>query len=225
MNAKDLIQLNNEKRKQLNQHNEEYYSKMLIYIRSHLTLSEQQSEELLMELLDHLLEAQNKGKTAEEVFGEDPKEYCDELIRQLPKEKRMSAAFFIGYLIFQLAGWAALVKGGIETIVEFFTDLDHAFYLGTAVIIFLIEAIILLFVVAAIMFWQKRSAFETSNKVKDFFIASLVGSIVTLSFILVQRWVPEFGYRIEAGGVVFFILGLMILAVSKWVNKRFRITT
>ncbi|WP_233414652.1 hypothetical protein [Thermaerobacillus caldiproteolyticus] len=128
-------------------------------------------------------------------------------------------------MIFQLAGWAALVKGGIETIVEFFTDLDHAFYLGTAVIIFLIEAIILLFVVAAIMFWQKRSAFETSNKVKDFFIASLVGSIVTLSFILVQRWVPEFGYRIEAGGVVFFILGLIILAVSKWVNKRFRITT
>jgi DNA-binding ferritin-like protein (Dps family) len=225
MNTKDLIQLNNGKRKQLNEHNEEYYDKMLVYIRSHLTISEQQSEELLMELLDHLLEAQSNGKTAEEVFGDDPKAYCDELIRQLPKEKRMSAAFFIGYLIFQLAGWTAVVKGGIETIAEFFTDLDHTFYLGSAVIIFLIETIILLFVVAAIMFGIKRSVFETRNKVKDSFIAGSVGSIVILSFILVRRWVPEFGYRIEAGGVVFFILGLIILAVSKWVDKRFRITT
>ncbi|WMT20250.1 hypothetical protein [Parageobacillus toebii] len=62
MNAKDLAVLNNEKRKQLNEHNRNYYEDMLVYIRSHLLLSEQQSEELLMELLDHLLEAQKHGK-------------------------------------------------------------------------------------------------------------------------------------------------------------------
>jgi DNA-binding ferritin-like protein (Dps family) len=225
MNAKDLIQLNNKKRKQLNEHNEAYYDKMLVYIRSHLTISEQQSEELLMELLDHLLEAQSNGKTAEEVFGDDPKAYCDELIRQLPKEKRMSAAFFIGYLIFQLAGWMALVKGGIETIAEFFTDLDNTLYLGSAVTIFLIEAVIILLVVAVFICMIKRSVFAASNKVKDFFIAGLAGVIVFACFIFIPKWIPEFGYRIEAGGVVFLILGLIILAVSKWMNKKFRITT
>ena len=38
-------------------------------------------EELLLEILDHLLEAQEDGKTAHDIFGEDLKAYCDELIK------------------------------------------------------------------------------------------------------------------------------------------------
>ena len=52
MKAKQLIEENNRKRNLLNPENNHYYSDMLIYIRLNLSLSEQQSEEVLLEMLD-----------------------------------------------------------------------------------------------------------------------------------------------------------------------------
>ena len=62
MDAKLLIEENNKKRKLLTKENEAYYDDLLVYIRLQLTLSEQQSEEVLMEMLDHLIEGQMKEK-------------------------------------------------------------------------------------------------------------------------------------------------------------------
>lgn len=86
--AKQLIEINNRKRSELTPENEKYYSDFLIYIRLQLFLSEQQSEEVLMEILDHLIEGQNDGKTAKLIFGNNPKEFADEIIRQIPNENK-----------------------------------------------------------------------------------------------------------------------------------------
>ena len=61
MKAKDLIELNNEKRKLLTTENETAYSDMLIYIRL-AKVPEYHAEELLIEILDHLIEAQQEEK-------------------------------------------------------------------------------------------------------------------------------------------------------------------
>ncbi|OAT72523.1 DUF1129 family protein [Parageobacillus thermoglucosidasius] len=229
MNAKDLIALNNEKRKQLNEHNRNYYENMLVYIRSHLMLSEQQSEELLMELLDHLLEAQKHGKSAEDVFGKDAKAYCDELICQLPKEKKRNIYAFIGYLMIRLFALIALATGAVELVAELFTDVDDTVYLGKAFVLFVIDLAIILLVVALVMLSVRKSVFRDvssifGNKVKDFLIVSFVFCIVIGMFVLVERLVPEFGYRIEAGGMVRILFGLLVLAVTWMLNKKFRIT-
>jgi len=78
--AKPLIEENNRKRELLNPQNEKYYRDMLLYIRLQLTLSEQQSEEVLIEMLDHLQDGQQDGKSAQEIFGEDPKGFAEEII-------------------------------------------------------------------------------------------------------------------------------------------------
>lgn len=80
----ELIEENNRLREQLYPDNEAYYSNMLVYIRTSL-VDERQGEELLLELLLHLLEAQRSGKDAREIFGGDPERYCKELVEQLPK--------------------------------------------------------------------------------------------------------------------------------------------
>jgi uncharacterized membrane-anchored protein len=229
MNAKDLIALNNEKRKQLNEHNRNYYGNMLVYIRSHLLLSEQQSEELLMELLDHLLEAQKHGKSAEDVFGKDPKAYCDELIRQLPKEKKRNIYAFIGYLMIRLFALIALVTGAVELIAELFTDVDDTVYLGKAFVLFVIDSAVILLVVALVMRSVRKSVFRDvsstfHSKVKTFLIVWFASCLVISMFVLEERIVPEFGYRIEAGGMVRILVGLFVLAVTWLLNKKFRIT-
>jgi uncharacterized membrane-anchored protein len=229
MNAKDLIAFNNEKRKQLNEHNRNYYEDMLVYIRSHLLLSEQQSEELLMELLDHLLEAQKHGKSAEDVFGKDPKAYCDELIRQLPKEKRRNIYAFIGYLMIQLFALITLATGAVELVAELFTDVDDTVYLGKEFVLFVIDFAVILLVVALVMLSVRKSVFcdvlsTFGSKVKEFLVVLFAFCLVIGMFVLVERLIPEFGYRIEAGGMVRILFGLFVLAMTWLLNKKFRIT-
>lgn len=228
MNAKDLVKLNNEKRKQLNEHNRNYYEDMLVYIRCHLLLSEQQSEELLIELLDHLLEAQKHGKSAEDVFGKDPKTYCDELIRQLPKEKKRNIYAFVGYLMIQLFALTTLATGAVELVAELFTDVDDTVYLGKAFVLFVINFAIILLGVAIIVLWIRKSTFRDdsntfNSKVKTFLVW-FIFFIVFGMFVLLERLIPEFGCRIEAGGMVRLLFGLLVLAVTWLLNKKFRIT-
>ena len=99
MNAKDIIELNNELREQLNKENLAAYEDMLTYIRLSSNKSEQQTEEVLLELLEHLLEAQKSGKTAKDIFGEDIKQYCDELINEIPGEKSQKHEILVLYRI------------------------------------------------------------------------------------------------------------------------------
>ena len=99
MDAKLLIEENNKKRKLLTKENEAYYDDLLVYIRLQFTLSEQQSEEVLMEMLDHLIEGQKEGKTAKDIFGDDPLTFTDEIIEQLPKEKMRNMVPFVGGII------------------------------------------------------------------------------------------------------------------------------
>ncbi len=90
--TEELIELNNEKREALSERNQQVYEDFLLYFRTDLRIAEQQAEELLMDILDHLLEAEKEGKTAYDLFGENPKAYAEELIAHLPREKKEAPA-------------------------------------------------------------------------------------------------------------------------------------
>jgi DNA-binding ferritin-like protein (Dps family) len=108
--AKEMIELNNVRREELNKENKKYYEDMLLYIRTS-DVAEQEGEELLLEILEHLLEAQENGQTAEEVFGDRPKEYCDELLRDLPKEPAGQKLWMYFYITVSGMFWYFLVDG------------------------------------------------------------------------------------------------------------------
>ncbi|WP_187444869.1 DUF1129 family protein [Rossellomorea vietnamensis] len=110
MTAKELIEINNERREKLNKENKKYYEDMLLYIRMS-DVAEQDGEELLLEILEHLLEAQENGQSAEEVFGDQPKKYCDELLRDLPKEPTKNKLLMYFYITASGMAWFFLVDG------------------------------------------------------------------------------------------------------------------
>ncbi|MES5856305.1 DUF1129 family protein [Bacillus cereus group sp. RP29] len=98
MTEKEMVQLNNEKRKLLTAENEAAYGDMLIYLRL-TSVPQKQMEELLLEILDHLLEAQEDGKTAHDIFGEDLKAYCDELIKSSEHQNSFQQAAVIRFAV------------------------------------------------------------------------------------------------------------------------------
>ncbi|MDM5156408.1 DUF1048 domain-containing protein [Bacillus sp. DX1.1] len=98
MNAKDMVELNNKKRKLLTSENENIYGDMLIYLRF-TSIPQEQMEELLLEILDHLLEAQKDGKNPYDIFGEDLKAYCDELIKSSEHQTTFEKGAVIGFAV------------------------------------------------------------------------------------------------------------------------------
>lgn len=89
MKKQQMIRENNRMQEQMTPSNLKYYEDMVIYIRTS-PVNEIRGEELLLEMGQHLLDAQHKGKSAEEVFGNDPVAYCAELVENLPKQKGLS---------------------------------------------------------------------------------------------------------------------------------------
>ncbi|WP_144612656.1 DUF1129 family protein [Bacillus cereus] len=115
MTEKEMVKLNNEKRKLLTPENEAAYGDMLVYLRIS-NVPEQQMEELLLEILDHLIEAQAENKRAYDIFGDDLQSYCDELISALPTQTKLEKTSLIGFAISLLLA----IQFGIDAIVSFF---------------------------------------------------------------------------------------------------------
>ncbi|MBE5104205.1 DUF1129 family protein [Bacillus thuringiensis] len=115
MKAKDMVELNNKKRELLTSENEAAYGDMLVYLRIS-NVPEQQMEELLLEILDHLIEAQAENKSAYDIFGSDLQSYCDELISALPTQTKLEKTSLIGFSISLLLA----IQFGIDAIVSFF---------------------------------------------------------------------------------------------------------
>ncbi|WP_264448229.1 DUF1129 family protein [Bacillus cereus] len=115
MNAQDMVKLNNRKRELLTPENESAYGDMLVYLRLS-NVPEQQMEELLLEILDHLIEAQTENKNAYDIFGDDLQSYCDELISASPTQTKLEKTSLIGFAISLLLA----IQFGIDAIISFF---------------------------------------------------------------------------------------------------------
>jgi len=151
MTAEEMIQVNNERRKQLNEENRKYYENMLVYLRLS-SIPEKKTEELLLEMLDHLLIAQEEGRSAEDVFG-NPESYCKEVVQTMGKQSyfrfsRFAFIFGIGlYIVFFIDGISRLI---IYPLLNQFTDLPpvkgfSVDYFFTPIFMCLVFDIILLF--------------------------------------------------------------------------------
>lgn len=55
---------------------------------------EKEIEEITEELEDHLLEAERRGKSVQDVVGQSPKEYMEQFSREMILDKRMILNLF-----------------------------------------------------------------------------------------------------------------------------------
>lgn len=103
-----LSEQNNYLRKKLTPGNRKYYEKLLLYLRAK-GKNEVVTEEILLEILQDMLEAQAEGQTAQQYFGADPKGAADELLTEINVDKqtnlkeKLSLSVFIFCLLTLLA--------------------------------------------------------------------------------------------------------------------------
>ncbi|MHC5227985.1 DUF1129 domain-containing protein [Enterococcus sp. LJL99] len=85
MGKVSIEEVNATLQKELTVENEKYYGDLLTYVRvKSIIRDNKKAEELLLDILQDILEAQKEGISAEDYFGKNPKKIADEIIRNLP---------------------------------------------------------------------------------------------------------------------------------------------
>ncbi|RKQ30904.1 DUF1129 family protein [Oceanobacillus halophilus] len=229
MIAKDYIQLNNERRKKLNKENESLYLDMVVYIRTNANKSEQQTEEVLLELLDHLLKAQANGKTAKDVFGEDLKAYCDELIQEIPAEKTSNHVRFILFMILNLFAIITLFTGIGGYLLHLLFDIGSGsltFPIGSGISIVILDLLLLTIWIIILLKWIKSSTFKEKkpNKWIEFLQLWLICTVYIGLSLAVLFLMPDFGTTVNLYYPVIIGLGLVLLVATILFNHKYRMT-
>ncbi len=218
-----LIKENNIKRKQLTEENREYYENMLMYIRLNYSKSNEETEIILQELLDHLLDAQLEGRDAASVFGDNPKAYADEIVAELPKmitKERMNlivigvtsflAVSLLFNAIFELVTYYVTESGGIY----------ETFYTGSLFVYFITSLILgfaFFYLVIKIFKW---TCFKSIHNLAEFGIYWLLSVSLIGLFMLVLFFLPDFGPSFTISNWILIILGGVLLLVEFYLLKR-----
>ncbi|MBO0441762.1 hypothetical protein [Candidatus Enterococcus ikei] len=206
MKTTDIIKQNNELRKQLNPENKKYYEDILVYIRVNLNKEERQTEEILLEILQDILDAQKNGTSAQAFFGKNPKEISDSILAELPNdsEKYWSKFLFVFFLILLQYNLFDLLLQPVVSINWFNTVLPVIFLVVTAIL-----------GLTSI----KYSAFASDRKKSYFFtfLALFFWMVSILTPIIDRKMDGIVGYVLlshQAFAAILFILSISLLIVQ-----------
>lgn len=220
--TKTLIQENNDKREQLTEDNKKLYEEFLMYLRTDLKIDEHQGEEILMEILNHLLEAQADGVPADEIFGNDPKRFADELIAELPSEKKKGRTGFIAGQFLSIVAFLLIVQGVMNFILPYFTETDTSVGLGNIILLGVLITIVVLAAIRVVFKLIRQSLFKENPKKAEriaMLKAAVYGMVGFGVIIAIAVFVPDFGPVINMEWWVYIAAGLVLYAIGKWVNK------
>ncbi|MDN3426099.1 DUF1129 family protein [Microbacterium sp. APC 3898] len=216
----ELIKENNHKRDFLNAENEKIYEDLLLYIRTDLRVNEQAAEELLMDLLDHLIEAQENGKAAADLFGDSPETYADELIANMPNEDKRNLMLLFASGILGLVGWFAVSYGIINAAISIFTSVENDFALGSGLMI--LVALILVGVIGVFFIFRiiRSTVFKPANQEWKIYVYSGLFSMAAFAFVLgIGFFFDGIGPVIHIQWWLFIVIGLALLGINKGMSR------
>lgn len=192
MKTSELIKTNATLQESLTKENDKYYENLLIYVRiMALFRDEKKSEELLLEVLQDILDAQNQGISAETYFGENPKKTADEIIKQLPINFFDTVKIFLSSL-------------GIYSIMCILPELifpDDGLDIGRFVMSGLYWFILVIFA----LWLLGISLYRFKDKVAKVFLVALIGIGVAFGFVL--NFYVSTPFKLDLNG----ILGILII--------------
>ena len=114
--TKTLLKQNNHREKEILKENNEVYTNMVVYLRG-ADITEYHQEVVREDLIQMILDGQNRGDDIRKVMGENYKEICDEIIDAMPKKTKQQKAMDIlemSLSVVWILGFISLIKLGIS---------------------------------------------------------------------------------------------------------------
>ncbi|PGM94831.1 DUF1129 domain-containing protein [Bacillus cereus] len=127
----------------------------------------------------HLIEGEQEGKTVNDIFGDSPKEYAEELAKEMEKDKGGSIKTILGMII-GIGGYWLLTN-------ILFESPNHEFTLTNVQLIG--YPIVLMITIVGIVFAFKMSSFK--SKIKEFsiiYVAALLPILLLVLLMFMNKW-------------------------------------
>ncbi len=126
--AVELKNRNNRRDRMLSMENKEWMTKIVCYLRTR-SVEEKKLEDIRQDITDMLLEAQDRGESANQVLGGNYQQFCDEIVDSLGeheedvKSKQNFGIFvawlpWLGMLVSGFAAFMAVWKGHVWSLEE-----------------------------------------------------------------------------------------------------------
>lgn len=163
-----------------------------MYLRCDLSISERVTEVTLMDLLDHLLEAQMHDVTTEEFFGSDPEQFAKDLVAEIPKESKRNMWMFGASILFLLFAIFRGISGIADFIIVNLLHRDNAIYLGSELTANLITSLVIGAIIFSIFKYLQLSVFKDDETRGQKFILFFVLWIAMIIPFLVSMFLPKF---------------------------------
>lgn len=174
--CKELMKKNNEREKEILECNDEIYTDMIVYLRCS-DITEYNQELVREDLINMIIDGQNRGDDIKKVMGGNYKDICDEIIESMPKKTKLQKVMTtIGTSI--TASW---IVGIIYVFKQILFNLakgneEWNFVLSVGDII---NAVLIIFFANLIVKYVCKNAFKRENKVKEF-IKDWIASVILL---------------------------------------------
>ncbi|MEC4694490.1 DUF1129 domain-containing protein [Bacillus anthracis] len=127
----------------------------------------------------HLIEGEKEGKTVSDIFGNSPKEYAEELAKEMEKDKGGSIKSILGMII-GIGGYWLLTN-------ILFGNPNQEFTLTNVQLIG--YPIVLMITIVGIIFAFKMSSFK--SKIKEFsviYVAALLPILLLVLLMFMNKW-------------------------------------
>lgn len=223
MNTDELLEQINERQKELTEENRKYYEDVLVYVRLSFDKSEHETEEVLAEILDHILMAQEEGRSAADVFGTNPKKYLHEMIGELPKmvTRKFTGLITMGLLYFLGTALALFSLVNIPIYYIFNVGaLSQTFYMGTLSVIFVLSILIVFVFIYALNALLRWLCFRNISTGWELILFGLYGIASFGVFLGIFFLVPEFGPAVEVSLYVRLVVGILLYIAGRLIRNR-----
>lgn len=181
--CKKLLKSNIKREKEIHGDNAKIYSNMIVYLRS-ADMSRYNQELVREDLIQMIVDGQNRGDDINKIMGNNYKEICDDIMEALPrktKKEKIAAALELSLSSVWILGIIYIGKVILENIITKNDNWVFNLYLGD-----IINMSIIVLAANLVVYYLSKNAFKTKDK-NSFFMIWLMVMIIMGITLLVSK--------------------------------------
>ncbi len=207
--TKKLLKKNNSREKEIFDENKEIYTNMVVYLRGS-DLTDYNQEVVREDIIELIIDGQQRGDNIKKVMGGRYKEICDEIIEVMPRKTRKDKIIeFVdsSLSVLWILGVIALAKYLIISLISEKDQFNFTLTVGNIINAFLIIIIanVVVWVVTKTTFDKKKDK-KIVSFFKTWFITAVIFSVIILNIIYFRTIVVSISLWLAAIIVLFIFI-------------------
>lgn len=179
--CKELLKSNVKRKKEIHGDNAKIYSNMIVYLRS-ADMSRYNQELVREDLIEMIVDGQNRGDDINKVMGNNYKEICDDIMEAVPrktKREKIAEVLEISLSAVWILGIIYIGKVILENLITKSDSWVFTLYLGD-----IVNMGIIVLAANLVVYFPSKNAFKTKEKTSFFMIWLMVMIIMGITLLV-----------------------------------------